>query len=359
MLKKLKRSRGGGSIFPIILMIIVTSVSILTIFMINLDTNLRSLQKDRYIKAVDMAVNTAMANIELSDSVDDLNSNLNAQQNEMGILYEASSLDLLAAGYSVQKRIMVNKEALMDTFYSTLLKNFQIKGLDKVASFQRYIPLKAILQYDTISVSTGMHYDTSLGYNGFPKNKYVDDWQDIRLSFKVGTTDVFMTLGDECYTLIDPTAPMVASVPAIPGEILRFSDANKTKIDVTDPANNSVGGVQITPERKNEEMAMKVQSVLRAYANSPKLIKNELGVSSYYQNANKNVNYQMSIAEVDNVLHDKNTADKINGAINAAKDVTFYCLVEGLPMKSLLKGQINNSFSTFSYGGAALKRADE
>lgn len=337
MLNKLKSSKGGGSIFPIILMIIVTTVFMISIFSINLDTNLRSLQKDRYIKAVDMAVNTAMASIELSN--DDLNNHLSNQQQQMGIVYEATNLDLIAAGYQSHKRLIVDKEALMDTFYDVLMKNFQIKGLENVANFQRYIPLKALLQYDTISVSSGMHYDAMRG-------KYVDDWQDIRLSFSTGTRDVYMTLEDKCYTLIDPAKPINE----------RYAESNRTYFDVNKSTENVIDGIRVDRNGKNARMARCVESILRGYANSPKQVISENGETAYY--TNKGSSYEISFADFDNILHNKNAADKINTTLNSPKDVTFYCIVEGLPMMSLY-GKVDNSFIAFSYGGSSLKRADE
>ncbi|MGE5329067.1 MAG: hypothetical protein ACM3KR_06150 [Deltaproteobacteria bacterium] len=359
MLRKLKGSNGGGSIFPIILTIIVSTIFMFSIFVINLDTHLRELQKNRYIKAVDMAVNTAMANVELTDEIQTVNAA--SQQGQMGLLYEASSFDYLAAGYESHKRIRINKEALMDTFYNVLLRNFQIKGLDNVGNFQRYVPLKAVLEYDTISVSSGIHFDST-------KNKYVDDWQDIRLCFKcegVTTgviTDVYMTIGDRCY-IIKPSAAAATDMQEKFKEKNRiyFIPPNKQEDDPANPGHKKMleGDDPDNPgskipldlvmdtQKKNREMSRFVQNVLRSYAN--------------IQKTNKNLEYQMSIAEFDYTI-DKNAkqiADRVNGSINAAKDVTFYCLVEGLPMKSLLNDQINRSFSTFSYGGAAIKRADE
>lgn len=367
MLKKLKSSNGGGSIFPIMLTIIITTAFMVSIFLINLDTHLRNLQKDRYIKSVNMAVNTAMANIELSDNTAAMNSELNAQQESVGFSYEASSLDLLAAGYESHKRLIIDKEALMDTFYEVLLRNFQIKGVDKIESFQRYIPLKAILQYDTIAVSNGMHYDTSIDIvTGLPKNKYVDDWQEIRLSCKdPGTdTDIYMTIGDQCY-IIEPSVmadttttitekfqeenrryftPPKAPVPPDTDYTISYPPPPNAGTPVLDTTGNPIK-LHFYTDDKNRELARCVERVLRSYANN--------------QRANTRLAYQMSIAEFDNFLHDPNMTGKVNGSINAAKDVTFYCLVEGLPMKSLLTGKIDNSFSTFSYGGSALKRADE
>ncbi|MGE5473753.1 MAG: hypothetical protein ACM3UU_05990 [Ignavibacteriales bacterium] len=332
MLRRLKNSKGEGSVFPIILMIIVTTVFMISIFLLNLDSNLRELQKDRYIKAVDMAVNTAMANIELSN--EDLNNHLSDQQQQIGIVYEASNLDLIASGYQSHKRLIVDKEALMDVFYDVLLRNFQMKGLENVENFQRYIPLKAILQYDTISVSSGMHYDAIRG-------KYVDDWQDERLFFKSGATNIYMTLEDKCYTVNDALAINQ-----------RFLETNKNYFSV-----NSTNLLGITPEKKRREMARCVENILRSHANSSKLIINESGEQKYYSNSGIG-RYQLSFADFDNILHNKDQADKINTTLNSPKDVTFYCIVEGLPMKSLY-GQIDNSFVAFSYGGSSLKRADE
>jgi len=331
MLKKLKDSKGDGSVLPITLVILLISLFVMIIFILNLDGSLFELQKDRYIKAVDMAVNTAIAGVELSNDSNGL---------------EATSLELIGTGYENQKRVLINKEKLVDDFYDILLRNMPIKGID-VATLQKHIPLKAILQYDTISVSSRYYHEKDIAggtvivkeswnKNNFDNNKkkYNDVWDEIRLGFrtKLGT-EVFMTIGDKCYTLIDSTLP----------EEQLFLEGNREYFSVLDSSVSGVkiiDGEKITLERKNKELALRVQSILREYASS-----NERG------------RYNISISDFDYLMHVEDK--RIANSINAAKDVTFYCLVEGLPMKSLLNGEKKDSFSLFSYGGTSLKRADE
>lgn len=307
MLKKLRSQSGDGSVFPTVVIICVSFIAMMVIFVFEIDHQIINLQKARYTKAVDMAVATSAAKIELSD---DVNAATEDEQ-RIGKKEELSNLDIIAWGYGFEKKLRVNKKKLINIFYEVLLRNFQVQGVDRIEAFKKYVPLKAILEYDTMSLSS-----------------YDDVWQEYRLFFikydpaAAENTNIYMTLSDKCYTLIDKNLPMEQ----------RFTEENRLYFSVTDP-NDLNNTLQVTEAEKNRELGKAVRRILEGFANVYK--------SNHY-------GYQLEIGYFDE-----------HKFLSAAKDVTFFCLVEGIPIKSFLSSEPDRSFYAFSFGGASLKRADQ
>lgn len=281
MVKYLKNKKGDGSVVPILLVMSVTLVSMLYIFYHQIDNSIVGMQKDRYSKAVDMAVNTAMATIELSAEKD---------------INEETNLEKIALGYTLDKRLVVDKDKFKDIFYNVLFRNVQIVigNTYKEEAFKRYVPLKAIIQYDTISLST-----------------YDDQWRDYRLFYTDETTGqkVFLTLGEQCYTINE-------NLP----EEERFQEVNKQYITISEA-------------KRNIELTKAIRVEMEDFVNAYKV--------NHYD-------YNINIPSFD--------SHKFSGAVN---DVTFFCLVEGIPIRSFLSKEPDRSFYCFSFGGASLRRADD
>ncbi len=293
MLKYLKNNKGDGSVVPIFLILSITLVSTTIIFCMQLDTNLLRLQKARYAKAVDMSVNTAVATIELSTEQDE---------------NQGTSLEKIALGYTLDKRLLVDKEKFSEVFYEVLFRNMQVLSGDRTMeeAFKRYIPLKAIIQYDTIWLSA-----------------YDDEWQSYPMFFidRASGQKIFLTLGTRYYTLRNVNQAWNI-------------ESNKNYCSIITPnIDNLPNTYGITQEFKERMLAEIVEDSIESFVNAYKLNHKDYDITLGY-------------------------FDK-SGFSSAVKDVTFFCLVEGIPMKSFFSNEPDRSFRMFSFGGASLRRADQ
>ncbi len=293
MFKYLKNIKGDGSVVPIFLILSISLVSATIIFCKQLDTNLLRLQKARYTKAVDMSVNTAVSTIELSTEQDE---NL------------GTNLDKIALGYTLDNRLVVDKEKFSEVFYQVLFRNMQIVSGDRTReeAFKRYVPLKAIIQYDTIWLSA-----------------YDDDWQSYPMFFIDRATGhkIFLTLGSRYYTLRDVNQSWNL-------------EANKNYCSIITPNSDNLPNTYgITEEFKQRMLAEIVEDSIESFVNAYKL---------------NHKDYDITLGYFDR-----------SGFSSAVKDVTFFCLVEGIPMKSFFSNEPDRSFHMFSFGGASLRRADQ
>ena len=82
-----------------------------------------------------MAVNTALTTVELAPP-----QNLDAESN----------LETIALGYTLTSKMQVDKDRLTDVFLQTLFKNVQAKNITQQEQFKQYVPLLAVVQYDTL-----------------------------------------------------------------------------------------------------------------------------------------------------------------------------------------------------------------
>lgn len=329
MFCRLINKTGNSSAIPIFLILVVSFVGTVTYFYKTVDVQIVELQKSKYRSAVDMAVKTAVATIELS-TVSDID--------------DISNLDKIALGYTIKKKVIVDKNKLISIFYDVLWRNISLNNSPEAQmAFKRYIPVKAVVQYDTISLST--FDDKWYNYKIF---KTIDDDNDPSTPGKL----VFLTLSDEYYTLnntsdlnkYDPTIDLFTISDEIEkaekaGDTQKlekleklkwlFSSENKTIYSVNDPNNP----FHITETQKNKWIAEYVREMLNSFINAHKLSK---------------FDYKIMIGHFDD-----------HRFLSAMKDVTFFCFVEGIPIKSFLSKEPDRSFYTFSFGGASLRRADE
>ena len=317
MIKKLKNNRGDGSVFPIMIMIIASFISILVIYFMQFNNHLINMQKIRYSKAVDMAVSTAMATIELSTATEetvDTKTNLDS----IGYQDESTSLEDLSMGHVVSKDLKVDKNRFAKVFYTVLMKNFQadLSDTEKLRYFRRYVPLKAIIEYDTMYLSSykdDIFEEVDTDADGI-KDEVVFkgvNWHAYRLFYydeDIGKT-VFLTLSGKCYVVNE-------------GLLLsdRFLEANRMYIDIDEA-------------KRNSELARTVRSNLESFVNL------------YKENS---YDYQITIGHFDE-----------HKFLSAVNNVTFFCMVEGIPIKSIFTDEPNNTFYAFNFGGASLKRADQ
>ncbi len=332
MIKKLWNSRGGGSVYPILLVLITSFVSLLVIQFTELNNYVISMQKARYSKAVEIAASTAMATIELSNDV----SQYNTDGADFGFALgdNMDNLAIISLGYTMDKQLLVDKRRFTKVFYDVLFRNFQVKMEDnaKVMAFKRYVPLKAIIQYDTMFLST---YEEENPDNVKLEDYYDDKWYTYRMFFRDSVTNktIYLTLSDKCYVLIDETEDVDGDGDVDQDDMKeRFKESNRHYFSVIDTSVDPTYS-HIDEATKNRELANSVRNTLQSFVNQYK--------ESHY-------NYNIHIGEFDEQRF-----------INSVKDVTFFCLVEGIPIKSAFSKEPDRSFYAFKYGGASLKRADQ
>lgn len=342
MLNKLKSNNGNGTAIGLMLVLIVSIMFGMPYFYKQIELEIINYQKHRYQKAVDMAVKTSMATIELTGYQD---------------INNASDLDKIALGYSVQKELKVDKQKLCQIFYSVLWKNINLETNEyRQELFKRYIPLKALVEGDSISLST-----------------YDDVWYTYRLSYDLGfesggpSDKVFFTLTDKYYRLKDnnllnyydpskaedPTSEVDATIDTPDGTQTvkvktnaAFMESNKIYFtlnpkapafdsnDLTTPYIPKYKSTDdLTEAKKNQIIAQIIQNHLNGFVNDKKVSQ---------------LNYNIRLGDFDE-----------RKFLNATKDITFFCLVEGIPIKSVFSQEPDKSFYTFSFGGASIKRIDE
>ncbi|HBY20143.1 MAG TPA: hypothetical protein DEG71_03890 [Clostridiales bacterium] len=308
MIKRIKNNRGDASVFPIMIIMIVSFISGLVIYYMQFDNHIIILQKIRYSKAVDMAVSTAVATIELSPVTE--------KHDNIGYQDESSGLEDLSMGHVLNNQLKVDKDKFAKVFYTVLMKNFQVDISDtqKLKAFRRYVPLKAIIEYDTMYLSSyeDDEFDVADEDEDGDKDELLKvKWHAYRLFYydeDIGDT-VFLTLSGKCYTVLESLSLED-----------RFLEANRNYVDIDE-------------DKRNRELATAVRSNLEAFVNL------------YKENP---YDYQIKIGHFDE--------HKFMSAIN---NVTFFCMVEGIPIKSIFSNEPNNSFFAFNFGGASIKRADQ
>ena len=320
MLKFLKNKKGNASAVPIFLILATTFVVTVYGFYMDMDMEIIKIQKDRYRYAVDMAVKTALSTIELSDE---------------------QSLENIMMGYSVNKKLMIDKDKFTQVFYSTIFRNVYAYGNPQRSEyFKRYIPMKAIIMYDTIWISS---FEDDVKNNPLPTDTDAvihmpdgnDDWNEYKifyydedLKFRDRPDDpnekpktYYFTLKDQYFTLYDPN----------------YKDPITNKPDPFAEGNRDYAplGQLGKPDKafRDHILAQNVRESLQNFANLHKL--NQQG-------------YMLNIGEFQD-----------SELLNAVNDVTFFCLVEGIPLKSFLSNNPDKSFYMVSFGGASLSRADE
>lgn len=339
MFKFLKSKKGDGSVVPIFIILAVTYVGSIIYFYKEIDLQIVNLQKQRYISAVNMAVKTAIATVELSDQQDYSYNTPGAD--------EVTNLHKIALGYTVSKKMTVDKDKLLQVFYEVLWRNVYVyDSFERREAFKKYVPLKALVMNDTISLST------------YPKNPGDPDvWSNYKIFANIGTAAspdyVYLTLSDEYYRLADTSNlnnynPLIDEMhPDFLTVNSAFHESNKVYFtvdksadSVPTPADQNTlsepkycAADNMTTERKNRLIAEYVQSSINAFVNS-----NKSNVEGY----------EVALGHYDET--------RILSAIN---DVTFFCLVEGIPIKSFLSKEADRTFYTFSFGGGSLRRADD
>ena len=292
MMKFLKNNRGDGSAIPILFILIVSLAAIMIIFIKQIDVNLINLQKARYTKAIEMAVNTALTTVELAPA-------LNPD--------DESNLDVIALGYTLNNKMEVDKERLAEVFLQTLYRNVQAKNITQQEQFKQYVPLMAVVQYDTLWMTA-----------------YCDktNWKDYSLGYydSDNAVYVFLTLEDKYFTLTDNDPDS-------------WNDETKREYHSIFPTDEIDNPFDLTEADRNQYLADAVANNLTGFVNG-------------YKKSHKY--YAVNIGAFDK-----------GSFSNSVKDVTAFCFVEGIPIKTFLSNEPDRSFYSFKLGGASIKRADQ
>jgi hypothetical protein len=324
MLKNIRNELGSGNVVFLILVMMVSIVGTMIFIYKEINVEIINYQKHRYKKAVDMAVKTTMSTIEL---------------NSTQSMDQISNLDKIALGYSLSKRVTIDKDKAANIFFEVLWKNIYGRlptmTYDTVERkqywnaefvyFKKCIPLKAIVQYDTISVAgwDDQWIDSKLMYNAGIKENGNPDW-------------IFLTLTDDYYRLKDINLP----------EDDLFRESNKVYFSINpsspryDPNDNPDPSI---PKYKQDDNITDTKKGILVADIINKTLKQFISI-----NKSSFLNYNIQLSDFD--------GRKFS---SAAKDATFICLVEGIPISSIFSNEPDRSFYTVSFGGASIRRADE
>lgn len=265
--RKFLSRNGEAAGFAIILVMLAAGfLAVLSLYK-DIDAELIMLQKSRHQAAIERA---------LSDALTSINS------------HDPMSLDTLGLGHQIKKKVYINLDKFTETFYRSIYRNMKIyDDPARQAAIKKYIPMKAVILYDTMYISG-------------PD----DTWLEYKLCYDYKGTMIYFSLTDEVYTL----------------------DGAGNKVYSTF---DSFG---ITPEIKRGIFAWRVRTLTNDFINNHKSSAD---------------NYYVNITNFD----DK----KFEAAIS---DVTLMCLVEGIPIKTLLSDSPDRSFYCFAFGGASVVRND-
>lgn len=278
-----------------ILFILIISISAVIIILIK--------QVDTSLIAVQKARYTKAIEMSLNTALASIE--LSPSQNPG----EETNLEKLAMGYTIDNKMQVNTEKLRDVFLQTLFNNVQAKNIRQQEQFKRFVPLLAVVQYDRIWL------------NAYCDSKYVSE-SPLTYYDNDDNKYYYLTLRDEYYSVNVP--------PSDSDPTPWKKEDNRTYYNINNPANNPA---ELTEAIKNKHLADIIESSLSAFADG-------------YSESHKG--YKINIGNFDK-----------EGFSNSVKDVSVFCFVEGIPIKSILSDEPDRSFYAFRFGGASIKRVDQ
>jgi len=224
-------------------------------------------------------------------------------------LSDDSNLEAISMGYTVHNQMMLDKTKLAKVFEDVLYRNVQAKSVYQKNQFNQYIPLMGVLQNDRISFLAYCGKDLEN-----PNSTTLTPWQDYPLYVhdEADGKRIYLTLGDDYFTLIDESIPWT-------------TESNRNY--------DSLSNLNMTEKQKNELLYKVVKDDINSFANTYKESHNH---------------YTFTLRNFDK-----------NSFLASINDVTVFCVVEGIPIKTILSNEPDKSFYMAKFGGASLKRADQ